>query len=120
MSITVSGARELQQACTDASGRIDKETIAVLRRAAVRVRKRQKQTAPRDTGALVKAIGYRIRGTRWTRTAEIGPRMAKMYPVYQEYGTARMPASPFVRASVDGEEDLIADDLDQVVSRSYR
>ena len=108
------------QAITDFEGRIDKETVKILRQAAVRVRRRQKELAPKDEGDLKRSITYRIRGTRWRRTAEIGPRMAEKYPMYQEYGTARMSANPYVAPSLDGEVERIADALDGIVERTYR
>ena len=120
MSIKVSGVRKLQQAITDFEGRIDKETITVLRQAAVRVRRKQKQLAPTDDGDLKRSIGYQIKGTRWRRTAEIGPKLKAPYPMYQEYGTARMRANPYVQPSIEGEAERLADGLDGIVGRSYR
>ena len=120
MSIKISGVRQLQQAVTDFEGRIDKETIKVLRQAAVRVRKRQKELAPIDDGDLKRSITFRIRGTRWRRTAEIGPKLAEKYPMYQEFGTARMRANPYVAPSIEGEAEKLADGLDGIVARSYR
>lgn len=120
MGITVTGDRQLQQALTNASGRIEKDTIGVLRRAAVRVRKRQKELAPVDDGDLKSAITYRIRGSRWTRVARIGPLMSEMYPLFQEYGTARMAATPYVAPSIDGEDGRLADELDHLVPRALR
>lgn len=120
MGIFVKGARELQQALTSASGRIDKEAIAVLRREAVVVRRKQKDAAPVEDGDLKKSITYQIRGTRWRRTAEIGPKLSEKYPIYQEFGTARMSANPFVAPSLDGADGRIADGLDGIVERSLR
>lgn len=120
MSIKVEGIRQLQQAVTDFEGRIDKESIKVLRQAAVRVRKRQKDLAPEEHGDLKRSISYRIRGTRWRRTAEVGPKLSEKYPMYQEFGTARMAANPYVKPSIEGEAEKIADGLDGIVSRSYR
>lgn len=120
MSIKVTGARKLQQAILNGTGRFDKETIAVLRRAAVKVRRRQRELAPTDEGDLKRSITYRIRGTRWRRVAEIGPKLGEMYPVYQEYGTARMEANPYVRPSMDGMEDELADALDGLVGKIVR
>lgn len=123
MGIKVTGARKLMQAVTDASGRIDKETITVLRRAAVKVRRRQKELAPRDDGDLRKSISYRIRGTRWRRVAEIGPKLTiegRPYPLFQEVGTARMAANPYVAPSLDGMAEEIADGLDGLVGKVLR
>ncbi len=120
MGIEVTGVRQLQQAVTTFEGRIDKETVKILRQAAVRVRKRQKQLAPKEDGDLTRSITYRIRGTRWRRTAEIGPKMSEKYPLYQEVGTARMRANPYVAPSIEGEDARLADGLDGIVERSYR
>ena len=120
MSIKVSGVRKLQQAITDFEGRIDKETIKVLQTAAKRVRKRQKELAPVDDGDLKRSITFQIKGARWRRVAEIGPKLKKPYPMYQEYGTARMRANPYVQPSIAGEAERLADGLDGIVGRSYR
>lgn len=120
MGITVKGARELQQTLTAASGRLGKETITVLRREAVVVRRKQKELAPKKTKALARSIGYQIRGTRWRRVAIIGPKLADMYAFYQENGTARMPANPYVGPSLDGADGRLADGLDGIIERSLR
>ena len=120
MGIRIEGVDRLQRAITDATGRIDQETVKVLRQAAVRVRRRQKDLAPTDEGDLRKSITFNIRGRRWRRTAEIGPKLGEMYPVFQEYGTARMSANPYVGPSLDGELDRLAGDLDGIVDRSFR
>ena len=120
MGIFVKGARELQQALTSASGKLDKETITVLRREAVHVRRAQKAAAPRDDGDLVKSITYNIRGTRWRRVAEIGPKLSEKYPMYQEFGTARMPANPYVAPSIQGSDQRLADGLDGIIERTLK
>lgn len=115
MAIRVDGVKQLEGRLTAASGKIDKGTTAVLKQAAVRVRRRQKELAPRDDGDLRKSIRYRIRGTRWRRVAVIGPVMDEKYPLYQEVGTARMAANPYVQPSVDGEDGRIADALNALM-----
>lgn len=120
MGIKVTGDRKLQQSLLAASGRFDKETITVLRRVAVKVRRRQKELAPVDDGDLKKSISYRIRGSRNRRIADIGPRLGDMYPAYQEYGTARMAANPFVMPSLEGRADELADGLDALVGKVLR
>lgn len=120
MAVKIEGDRKLMQAVTEFGGRIDKETIKILRRAAVRVRRRQKELAPVEDGDLKKSITYQIRGTRWRRTAEVGPKLREKYPMYQEYGTARMAPNKYIEPSLEGEDERIADGLDGIVSRSYR
>lgn len=120
MGIFVKGARELQQALTAASGKLDKETITVLRKEAVVVRRKQKQLAPKDEGDLSGSISYQIRGTSWRRVAEIGPKLAEKYALYQEVGTARMRAHPYVGPSLDGSDGRLADGLDGIIERTLR
>jgi len=120
MGIFVKGARELQQALTSATGKLDKETVTVLRREAVAVRRAQKAAAGVKSGDMRGSIGYKIRGTKWRRVAEIGPRLDEMYPFYQENGTARMPAHPFVGPSLDGSDGRLADGLDGILDRTLK
>lgn len=120
MGIFVKGARELEQALTSASGKLDKETITVLRREAVAVRRKQKAAAPVEDGDLRKSISYQIRGTKWRRVAEIGPKLSEKYPLYQELGTARMAANPYVGPSLDGSDERLADGLDGIVDRTLK
>lgn len=120
MGIRVDGARQLNQSLLAASGRFDKATIGVLRRAAVKVRRRQKELAGVASGDMKRSITYTIRGTTWRRTARIGPKLAEKYPIYQEVGTARMAANPFVEPSLQGVEQDLADGLDGLVGEVLR
>ena len=118
--IRVSGVKQLEGRLTNAAGKIDRGTIVVLRRAAVRVRRRQKELAPELSGDLKKSISYQIRGTRWRRTAVVGPKLSKKYAIYQEVGTARMRANPYVQPSLNNEDQRIADDLNKLLRESMR
>lgn len=123
MSVRVEGVDKITRMFTDAHGKIDKEAITVLRRAAVKVRRRQKQLAPVEDGDLKRAITYRIRGTKWRRTALIGPRAivkGRKYPLYQEVGTAHMAANPYVRPSLDGMDQEIAAGLNGLVEKALK
>lgn len=115
MGVKVDGHEQVGRWLTDAGGKIDKGSIAVLRRAAVRVRRRQKELAPKKSGDLQRSIRYRIRGSRWRRVAHIGPTMDEPYPLFQEIGTSRMAANPYVEPSLQGEDGRIADDLNRLI-----
>ena len=56
-----------------------------------------KRKAPVDTGALRNSIGTSIAGDRMS--AEIGPTVN--YAPYQEYGTSRMAAQPYMGPALD-------------------
>lgn len=56
-----------------------------------------KRRAPVDTGALRNSIGTSIAGDRMS--AEIGPTVN--YAPYQEYGTSRMAAQPYMGPALD-------------------
>lgn len=116
MSIKVEGVDRIQKRITNAAGRIDDETVKILRRAAVRVRRRQKELAPEDDGDLRRAIRYRIRGRRWRRRALVGPVMDERYPMFQEYGTKHMEANPYIQPSIEGEHERIAEELNRYLT----
>lgn len=116
----ISGIDRVVKDIVDHEGRIDKETRRVLAKSAQRVRRKQRQLVPKKERHLMRAISYRIRGTRWSRTALVGPLFARKtkdgsvpthYGIFQEFGTSRHKATPFVRPSLDGEAERLAADL---------
>ena len=131
MGIEISGATELASRLTNASGRIDKETRTILRKEGVQVRKRMKAIMPKKDGDMAAAVTMRSRGARWSRTVVVGPEFSRIapepgdnrgaaavrYPIYQEYGTARMAAQPFVEASMEGSLERIVTQLNALIPR---
>lgn len=131
MGITVSGADELHGRLTNASGRIDKEYRNILRKEGVVVRRRMKQVMPKKDGDMAAAVTMKSSGTKWSRTVIVGPEMSRItpepgdnrgaaaqrYPIYQEFGTARMAAQPFVEQSLDGSLGRLAAALNAAIPR---
>lgn len=127
--ITIKGATELSKRLTGAEGRIDKPLRRALSQTGTEVKAKMKSGAPRKDGDLARAITMRSRGTRWRRSVVIGPESSRItpepgdhrgaaaqrYPVYQELGTARMAAQPFVEQSLDGAAERLAARLNAVI-----
>ena len=131
MGITIEGLPQLEGRITNASGRIDKETRTILRREGVQVRKRMKAIMPKRGGDMAAAVTMRSYGSKWSRTVVVGPEFSRItpepgdnrgaaaarYPIYQEYGTARMAAQPFVEASMEGSLERIVTQLNALIPR---
>lgn len=129
MSITITGATELAARLTSASGRIERPLRRALSQTGTEVKNRMKSIAPRKDGDLARAITMKSGGTKWRRSVYIGPETSRItpepgdhrgaaaqrYPVYQEYGTARMRAQPFVAQSLDGAAERLAARLNSVI-----
>lgn len=127
-ALRIDGVDQLAMRIVDHEGRIDKGSRKVLADAAKRVRAKQKRLVPKRTGLLASAITFRSTGTKWSRAVEIGPLIEKRnrktgntsttkYGLFQEYGTARMGAQPFVAPSLDGEAERLARDLHALLGR---
>ena len=123
MGITVRGDTQLAGRLTDATFKIDPAIRKALSKTGTLVRRQMKAAAPRKDGDLINSITMRSRGTTGRRTVTVGPVFSKIapepgdhrgpaaqrYPAYQENGTARMAAHPFVEQSLNGAvEDLTA------------
>ena len=99
--LDISQAVALASRFTTASGRIGAAASAVLRRTAYAIEADAKASAPVDTGALRASISTSLTGDGrgGSMTAEIGPTVE--YGVYQEYGTSKMAAHPFMGPAFD-------------------
>jgi HK97 gp10 family phage protein len=110
-----------------------------MRKALSLLEQRAKQLAPKNTGRLErrivtkKARAQRARG-RYLRETGVemltGPtgRQEGGIAAYQEFGTVKMPASPFMRPAADAESDavvadvirVLADEIDRTVQRARK
>jgi len=86
---------------TRASMRVGASGSAILRKTAFDIESTAKQLAPVDTGLLRSSISTDIGGDGrfGTMTAEIGP--TAEYGIYQELGTSRMAAHPYLGPAYD-------------------
>ncbi len=68
------------------------------------IRARAEQLAPRDTGQLAESELVRVIGADSSAAevvAKIGPSKAAFYGMFQEFGTAFMPAQPFLHPALE-------------------
>ena len=123
-AIKIDGTARLVVDLVNHEGKIDKETRNILRKAGVRVRKRQKELVPKRTKLLMRSINMVSRGTKWRRSVQVGPRWSTKYKgqegsthygIFQEFGTARMKAQPFVAPSLQGEAERLTADLNEAL-----
>jgi len=83
------------------------------------VERRAKELAPVDTGTLRASIGHVVnRMGRDAITAIIGSDVE--YAPYQEYGTYKMAAQPFLRPALEQSRDEIVRILEDAYSSALR
>lgn len=98
-------AADLRTASRKAPEMADK----AIRKGGLDVVRIAKSKAPVDTGALRNSIGMESLGLA---KVEVGPTVH--YAPYQEYGTSRMPAQPYMHPAVNEVEPVLAKALSQV------
>jgi HK97 gp10 family phage protein len=98
----VIGADTLARTLGDAAGKLGNMQAAGTR-AGNLVRTRAAGLAPVETGALARSIRASATGDTVEVTA------GQPYAGYQEYGTATVPASPFMRPALDAATGEIAE-----------
>lgn len=84
----------LQALFTAADGPVAK----ALTKVAIMVDRQAKRLAPVDTGRLRSSIGWTLIQDGGRLSALVGSNVA--YAWYQEFGTSRMPAHPFLRPAL--------------------
>lgn len=99
--LDVSEARAVAARVSDAGPRIGAAASAILRKTALDIEADAKELAPVDTGDLQNSISTTITGDgrHGSMSAEIGPTVE--YGIYQEYGTSRMAAQPYMGPAYD-------------------
>lgn len=127
--LEIIGGQKLIADIVNAEGKIDVGTRRVLTTAGQRVRRKQKRLVPKRLRHLERSIAMRSRGTRWERLVTVGPRFERStkkhgtvvtkYGVFQEFGTSRMAAQPFVRPSIEGEAEKITADLNALMGKLF-
>lgn len=126
LKVDLSGFRELERALAE---ELPKATARnVLRRTAInamgRIEDRAKQLAPKDSGDLADSIttktakAARQQGSvRFARSSGVsvntGPtgRPEGGKGAYQEFGTVKAPAQPYMRPAVDAEGQNVINDV---------
>ncbi len=100
---------------TEASVVVAERTSAAVRKTAMDIEATAKQLAPVDTGFLRSSISTTVRGRGVSTTAVVGP--TAEYGIYQELGTSRMAAHPYLAPAFDQKIPQLQRALTQVVGR---
>lgn len=107
VSLNIEGVRELQRNVDKLSRSFSKSTLrTALRNAAAPVRKEARSKAPKESGALRRAIKSRAKVTRsGFGFADVGVEKGDVfYGHFIEVGTSQQPARPFLRPALDDAE----------------
>jgi HK97 gp10 family phage protein len=120
---TIDGLDQLRSALKETPKRARRVLRDMLKESATAVMYSGRANAPRETGALIRAIQVDGRGLSWRaglsdRAESIGGRQVWpfVYGRFIEYGTKRREARPFMRPAADGEATKIEGRL-RVVAR---
>ena len=132
ISVRIEGADALAAAFEDLERRVARETMRkALEEAAEVVRAEASRLAPRRTGRLAENIVTAWEGGR-AQAALIGPRAGKrsdpksaFYGLFQELGTSRHPAQPFLRPAFEAKReeaveraaDVLRDEVEKTRAR---
>lgn len=107
--LTLSGGEQLASTLLSLSPRLSTSIVnAALREGGEPMRARAAQDAPREPGAPDLADNIVMSPVRQTSKhgtgVALGPATGFFYGFYQEYGTARHGAQPFMRPAFDGTQ----------------
>lgn len=98
----VEGARELAASLDRVAGDLD-DMPGAGTKGGQAVKQRAASAAPVDTGALARSVFAEATGN------EIVAGARAPYAAFQEYGTATVPASPYLRPALDAATGLIVE-----------
>lgn len=112
ISIEFEGVDRLLKQIQQQPTKVKQEAKRVVDNAALRVEKKAVQLAPADTGYLKQHIV----------SSSDGPLSAKVvaeaeYSVYQEFGTRKMSAQPFMTPAVKQESPILYQKLNNLVNK---
>lgn len=98
------GTEQLARNLKEAERRVlTKGLRAALTRAGEPVRDEAERRAPRRSGKLARNIMLEWQGRR--RRVAVGPHKDAYYGEFQERGTSRHPAQPFLRPALDSKKE---------------
>lgn len=100
--IRVEGAKALDAALGQLADDMQAEILMMAAEAGAEVLQAgMERRAPRRTGELAGGIGIKVRETAEGAEADIGPTKDAFYGMFQELGTVRHAAQPFMRPTLD-------------------
>lgn len=126
MAVRIDGLAELNRKLRELPRKVQRRGLRrAVRAGAEPIRERAEELAPRRTGRLARNIVTRYRTSRVDRAViEVGPGLRAFYGKFQELGTSRHPARPFLRPAFDAGKDAavrqIGDTLRQEIERAAR
>ena len=119
MKIDTSEVRELAAALEREGARVGKATAAVIVKGGKDVERAAKRVAPvGPTGDLRESISVTMYGDGRSKglTAVIGPTVR--YGLFQERGTSRHPAQPFMQPALDGVAPGVISALERIMGEA--
>lgn len=103
MRIAIEGTDEVMAMLEKAVGKIQTGAPKGLAKGAMLIADRAKFLAPYDTGSLYQSISSQAEGMR----AEVGTNVE--YAMYQEFGTYKMAAHPYLIPAMEESEAEVCD-----------
>lgn len=101
-SIQIQGAKALDAALGQLADHIQAEILTLAAKAGAEVLQAgMARRAPRRTGELAEGIGIKVQETAEGALVDIGPTKEAFYGMFQELGTVRHAAHPFMRPTMD-------------------
>lgn len=126
MPVTIHGLDELLASMEALPYSMQKNIIVrALRKGAEPIRERAEELAPFLTGTLKESMMITVSDqTADGATAKIGPSRKGFYGQFEEFGTARQRAEPFLRPAFDEKVkeamQLAGEELASQIERSFR
>lgn len=94
------------------------DVVRMTRDTGDRIQRRAQQDAPEDSGALKSSI--KISRSRSTRHVSVTVTANSEYALFQEFGTTRHRAQPFMRPALMAEVDPFIEALERIVGDTLR
>lgn len=120
IEVQETGLRGVQSALRKFPAEVRSQLPRMVKEAAEPVRARAQTLAPWKTGALAGSV--RIVGGSNRIAVRAGGKKA-FYARFQEYGTKKMPAHPFLKPAVEERGDRVRDVIDremrQLIERTF-
>lgn len=108
--------KQLEQLAKDLRGAgngISGDVLKATRDTGDRIQKRAKKAAPYETGELRRSI--KVTRARSRKVISVEITAESDHAVFQEYGTTRNPARPFMRPALHAEIPAFMEDLNEVL-----
>ncbi|KAA8455243.1 HK97-gp10 family putative phage morphogenesis protein [Weissella paramesenteroides] len=112
ISIKFEGLDKLISSIEAQPAKVKAEAGEIIQNTALRVEKRAKNSAPVDTGYLKQHITAE-------KTGELSADVTSLaeYSIYNEFGTRKMAAHPYMRPALNQEQPFIYQKLDNLIKK---